>query len=180
MSTPEEQPDHEEVFTRARAARAEMAAALDEGRDPAPDEPVRWQPVWKRPRTPTSKAAKAVELRRQRLRLRDAADIAGGVDLVDAAQFQQPPGGHKQPQNFLWADAAELVDADELPDLRTVDGANGYMGAEPAIGDPVRKGTGAARDALRLTAIARAGRFPQQHRGCLTYSLVVDVARSVG
>ncbi|MFJ9634739.1 hypothetical protein ACIRU8_44330 [Streptomyces sp. NPDC101175] len=71
MSTPEEQPNPEDALARARAARAEMAAALEE--DQEPDEPVGWQPVWKRPRKPKSKAAKKAELRKQRRRLQDAA-----------------------------------------------------------------------------------------------------------
>ncbi|MDX2855179.1 hypothetical protein [Streptomyces scabiei] len=73
MSTPEEQPAPEDALARARAARAEMAAALNEDQEPEPDEPVGWQPVWKRPRKPKSKAAKKVELRKQRRRLQDAA-----------------------------------------------------------------------------------------------------------
>lgn len=73
MSTPEEQPSHEEVLARARAARAEMTAALDEDQEPEPNEPLGWQPVWKRPRTPKSKADKKKELREQRGRLQDAA-----------------------------------------------------------------------------------------------------------
>ncbi|MET9734551.1 hypothetical protein ABZZ79_29115 [Streptomyces sp. NPDC006458] len=73
MSTPEERPDPEDALARARAARAEMAAALEEDQEPEPDEPLRWQPIWKRPRKPKSKAAKKVELRKQRRRLQDAA-----------------------------------------------------------------------------------------------------------
>ena len=64
MSTPEELPSPDDALARARAARPEMAAVLDE--------PVGWQPIWKRPRTPKSKAAKKEELRKQRERLRDA------------------------------------------------------------------------------------------------------------
>lgn len=84
MSTQEQQPGHEEVLARARA---EMAASLDEGRaqGPGPGEPVGWQPVWKRPRTPKSKAAKTVELRRQRQRLRDA-----GRRSLAASQSRRP------------------------------------------------------------------------------------------
>lgn len=50
-----------------------MAAALDADQEPEADEPVGWQPVWKRPRTPKSKAAKKRELHKQRRRLQDAA-----------------------------------------------------------------------------------------------------------
>jgi flagellar motility protein MotE (MotC chaperone) len=50
-----------------------MAAALDEDQALEADEPVGWQPMWKRPRTPKSKEAKKRELRDQRRRLRDAA-----------------------------------------------------------------------------------------------------------
>ncbi|MGW3956042.1 hypothetical protein ACWEKM_35220 [Streptomyces sp. NPDC004752] len=73
MSTPEEQPNAEEALACARAARAEMAAALDEDQEPEADAPVGWQPIWKRPRKPKSKAAKKQELRKQRRRLQDAA-----------------------------------------------------------------------------------------------------------
>ncbi|MFF5407851.1 hypothetical protein ACFY8K_33915 [Streptomyces misionensis] len=72
MSTPEDQPNREEVLARARAARPEIAAALDEDQEPAPDEPLGWQPIWKRPRKPKSKADKKKELRKQRQRLHDA------------------------------------------------------------------------------------------------------------
>ncbi|MER5996501.1 hypothetical protein [Streptomyces viridosporus] len=65
MSTPEEHPSLEDALARARAASKEMAAVLDES--PA------WEPIWKRPRTPKSKAAKKRELRKQRRRLQDAA-----------------------------------------------------------------------------------------------------------
>lgn len=72
MSTPEEQPSPAEALARARAAAKKMAAALDEDQEPEPDEPLGWQPVWKRPRKPKSKAAKKAELRKQRRRLQDA------------------------------------------------------------------------------------------------------------
>ncbi|MEU9321996.1 hypothetical protein [Streptomyces sp. NPDC048295] len=73
MSTPEELPNPDDALARARAARAEMAAALDEDQGPELDEDLGWQPIWKRPRTPKSKAAKKQELRKQRRRLQDAA-----------------------------------------------------------------------------------------------------------
>nr|WP_239106362.1 hypothetical protein [Streptomyces sp. SID8014] len=50
-----------------------MAAALDEDQELEADEPVGWQPIWKRPRKPKSKAAKKAELRKQRKRLQEAA-----------------------------------------------------------------------------------------------------------
>ncbi|MDV9193782.1 hypothetical protein R6L23_37180 [Streptomyces sp. SR27] len=65
MSTPEDQPSPEEALARARDAREQMAAALDE--------PVGWQPIWKRPRKPKSMEAKKEELRDQRRRFQDAA-----------------------------------------------------------------------------------------------------------
>lgn len=71
MNTPEDQPNAEEAL--ARAARKQMAAALDEDQEPEADEPVEWQPIWKRPRTPKPKAAKKNELCEQRRRLQDAA-----------------------------------------------------------------------------------------------------------
>ena len=49
-----------------------MAAALNEDQEPEPDESLGWQPVWKRPRKPKSKAAKKAELRKQRRPLQDA------------------------------------------------------------------------------------------------------------
>lgn len=63
MNTPEERPNPErvgprlyinvpprhEARARARAAREQMAAALDEDQEPDPDEPLGWQPIWKRP-----------------------------------------------------------------------------------------------------------------------------------
>ncbi|GGS80379.1 hypothetical protein GCM10010253_64000 [Streptomyces badius] len=56
-------------LARAHAARAKMAAALNEDQEPEPDEPAGWQPVWKRPRTPESKAAKKFQLHKQGRRL---------------------------------------------------------------------------------------------------------------
>lgn len=72
MSTPEERPDAQDALARAHEARAKMAAVLDEDQEPDPDEPAGWQPVWKRPRTPKSKAAKKLQLHKQRRRLKDA------------------------------------------------------------------------------------------------------------
>ncbi|MFS0696724.1 hypothetical protein [Streptomyces nitrosporeus] len=73
MSTPDEQPNPGDALACARAAREQMAAALDEDQELGADEPVGWQPIWKRPRKPKSKAAKKAELRKQRKRLQDAA-----------------------------------------------------------------------------------------------------------
>ncbi|MFK4024674.1 hypothetical protein [Streptomyces sp. SM1] len=73
MNTPEERPNPDEALARARAAREQMAAALDEDQELEADEPVGWQPIWKRPRKPKSKAAKKEELRKQRKRLQEAA-----------------------------------------------------------------------------------------------------------
>ncbi|MGW2124635.1 hypothetical protein [Streptomyces sp. NPDC001758] len=77
MSTPEELPSPDDALARARAARPEMAAALDED--------LGWQPIWKRPRTPKSKADKKKELRKQRERLRDA-----GKRRLAAANSRRP------------------------------------------------------------------------------------------
>ncbi|QNT98433.1 hypothetical protein HEP81_08207 (plasmid) [Streptomyces griseofuscus] len=85
MSTPEEQPDHEEILARARAGRPEMAAALDEDQESELDEDLGWQPIWKRPRKPKSKADKKKELRKQRKRLRDA-----GKRRLVAGQSRRP------------------------------------------------------------------------------------------
>ncbi|MER5501901.1 hypothetical protein ABT096_32505 [Streptomyces sp. NPDC002561] len=75
MTTPEnpELPGLEDALARARAASGKMAAALIGGQQPETEEPVGWQPIWKRPRTPKSKADKKKELRKQRRRLQDAA-----------------------------------------------------------------------------------------------------------
>ncbi|MCX5232965.1 hypothetical protein [Streptomyces sp. NBC_00233] len=73
MSTPEDQPNLDEALARARAAREQMVAALDEAQEPEADEPAGWQPIWKRPRKPKSKAAKKAELRKQGKRLQEAA-----------------------------------------------------------------------------------------------------------
>ncbi|MGW5003182.1 hypothetical protein ACWEP8_36640 [Streptomyces hydrogenans] len=66
MSTPEEQPNPGEALARARAAREQMAAALDE--------PVGWQPIWQRTRKPKSKEAKKKELSEQHRRFQDSAE----------------------------------------------------------------------------------------------------------
>ncbi|RSS85574.1 hypothetical protein EF919_37905 [Streptomyces sp. WAC02707] len=73
MNTPEDHPNPDDALARARAARKQMAAALTEDQEPEVDEPVGWQPVWKRPRKPKSKAAEKAELRKQRKRLQQAA-----------------------------------------------------------------------------------------------------------
>ncbi|GAA2921140.1 hypothetical protein GCM10010446_01440 [Streptomyces enissocaesilis] len=69
MTTPEnpEVPGLKDALARARAAHEEMAAALDEDQEPElePDEVLGWQPVWKRPRKPKSKAAEKEDLRKQ-------------------------------------------------------------------------------------------------------------------
>ncbi|MFF5638676.1 hypothetical protein [Streptomyces sp. NPDC012825] len=73
MNTPEDRPNLDDALARARAAREQMAAALTEDQEPDPDEPLGWQPIWKRPRKPKSEAAKKAELRKQRKRLQQAA-----------------------------------------------------------------------------------------------------------
>ncbi|MCX5346182.1 hypothetical protein [Streptomyces atratus] len=85
MSTPEERPNPDDALARAHAARAKMAAALDEDLEPEREEPLGWQPVWKRPRKPKSKAAKKAELRKQRRRLQDA-----GKRRLAAGQSRRP------------------------------------------------------------------------------------------
>ncbi|MFD4862861.1 hypothetical protein [Streptomyces atratus] len=108
MSTPEEQPNPEEALTRAHAARAKMAAALDEDQEPEPDEPLGWQPVWKRPRKPKSKADKKQELRKQRRRLQDA-----GKRRFFAGQSRRP----RSRQNRI-GNAAARRDARALSRVR--------------------------------------------------------------
>ncbi|MFE4060601.1 hypothetical protein ACFXP3_30655 [Streptomyces sp. NPDC059096] len=79
MTTPAnpQLPGLEDALARARAATKEMAAALAE--------PSGWQPIWKRPRTPKSKAAKKKELSDQRERFQDA-----GKRRLAAAQSRRP------------------------------------------------------------------------------------------
>ncbi|MGW0538095.1 hypothetical protein [Streptomyces sp. NPDC003032] len=108
MNTPEERPNLDEAFARARAARPEMAAALNEDQEPEPDEPVGWQPIWKRPRKPKSKAAKKAELRKQRKRLQEA-----GKRRLAAGQSRRP----RSRQNRI-GNAAARRDARALSRVR--------------------------------------------------------------
>jgi hypothetical protein len=85
VNTPEERPNPDDALARARAAREQMAAALTEDQEPEPDEPLGWQPIWKRPRKPKSKAAKKAELRKQRKRLQEA-----GKRRLAASQSRRP------------------------------------------------------------------------------------------
>ncbi|MFD8220838.1 hypothetical protein ACFV2U_46055 [Streptomyces sp. NPDC059697] len=63
MTTPPDDPRIEAAVARMREAAQERAAMLG---------PPLWAPIWKRPRTPKSKAEKKRELRKQRRRLQDA------------------------------------------------------------------------------------------------------------
>ncbi|MEU1090918.1 hypothetical protein ABZ401_29605 [Streptomyces sp. NPDC005892] len=74
MTTPEnpEIPGFKDALAKARASHQEMTAALDDDQGHGAEEVLGWQPVWKRPRTPKSKAAKKLELHKQRRRLQDA------------------------------------------------------------------------------------------------------------
>ncbi|WP_331749332.1 hypothetical protein OG520_43615 (plasmid) [Streptomyces sp. NBC_00984] len=108
MSTPEERPNPDDALARAHAARAKMAAALEEDQEPEPDEPVGWQPVWKRPRAPKSKAAKKAELRKQRRRLQDA-----GKRRLAAGQSRRP-----RPRQNRIGNAAARRDARALSRVR--------------------------------------------------------------
>ncbi|MFI0936945.1 hypothetical protein ACH4RG_35240 [Streptomyces sp. NPDC021019] len=108
MSTPEELPDPQDALARARAARAKMAAALDEDQEPEPDEPAGWQPVWKRPRTPKSKAAKKLQLHKQRRRLQDA-----GKRRLAAGESRRP-----RPRQNRIGNAAARRDARALSRVR--------------------------------------------------------------
>ncbi|MDT0614409.1 hypothetical protein [Streptomyces lancefieldiae] len=93
MSTPEERPNPDDALARARAARKQMAAALDGDQEHEADEPVRWQSIWKRPRTPKSKAAKKEALRMQRRRLQDAAKRRLAAGNSRRPRSQQSPIG---------------------------------------------------------------------------------------
>ncbi|WP_411575219.1 hypothetical protein [Streptomyces fradiae] len=108
MNTPEERPNPDDALARARAAREQMAAALDEDQEPEADEPVGWQPVWKRPRKPKSKAAQKAELRKQRKRLQEA-----GKRRLAAANSRRP----RSQQNRIGSAAARR-DARALSRLR--------------------------------------------------------------
>lgn len=108
MSNPEERPNPDEALARAHAARAKMAAALNEDQEPEPDEPLGWQPVWKRPRKPKSKANKKRELRKQRKRLQEA-----GKRRLAAAQSRRP----RSRQNRI-GNAAACRDARALSRVR--------------------------------------------------------------
>ncbi|MFJ2232103.1 hypothetical protein [Streptomyces halstedii] len=87
MTTPAnpQLPELKEVLARARAASGKIAAALDEDQEPETEEPTGWQPIWKWPRTPKSKADKKKELGDQRERLQDA-----GKRRLAAAQSRRP------------------------------------------------------------------------------------------
>lgn len=83
-------PGLKDALARARAAHEGTASEFDEDQEPEPDEiepdePVGWQPVWKRLRKPKSKAAKKAELRKQRKRLRNA-----GQPRFAAGQSRRP------------------------------------------------------------------------------------------
>ncbi|WP_434600246.1 hypothetical protein [Streptomyces sp. A5-4] len=108
MSTPEELPNPQDALARAHASRAKMAAALDEDQEPEPDEPAGWQPVWKRTRTPKSKAAKKLELHKQRRRLQDA-----GKRRLAAGESRRP----RSRQNRI-GNAAARRDARALSRVR--------------------------------------------------------------
>lgn len=85
MSTPEERPNLGDALARAHAARAKMAAALNEDPEPHSGDLLGWQPIWKRPRRPKSKAARKALLRKQRQRLQEA-----GKRRLAAAQSRRP------------------------------------------------------------------------------------------
>ncbi|MFF5475448.1 hypothetical protein [Streptomyces achromogenes] len=85
-----------------------MVAALGEGQEPGVDEPVGWQPVWKRPQKPKSKAAKKAELRRQRGRLK-----AAGRRRLAAGQSRRP-----RPRQSRIGNAAARRDARALSRMR--------------------------------------------------------------
>ncbi|MEU3603673.1 hypothetical protein ABZ714_33950 [Streptomyces sp. NPDC006798] len=108
MTTPEEHPSLDDALALARAAAGEMNAVLDEDPEPEPGDPVGWQPVWKRPRKPKSKAQKAAELHAQRLRLRDA-----GRRRIAASQSRRP----RSRQNRI-GNAAARRDARALARVR--------------------------------------------------------------
>lgn len=108
MSTQEELPDPEDAVARARAASAEMLAALDEDQEPESDEDLGWQPVWKRPRKHKSKAAKKLEVHKQRRRLQDA-----GKRRLAAGESRRP----RSRQNRI-GNAAARRDARALSRVR--------------------------------------------------------------
>lgn len=113
MTTPEnpenpEIPGFKDALARARAASEEMTPALGRGRQPETEEPAGWQPIWKRPRTPKSKAAKKKQLSDQRERLQDAGKLR-----LAAAQSRRP----RSPQSRI-GNAAARRDARALSRVR--------------------------------------------------------------
>ncbi|MEU3957365.1 hypothetical protein AB0F45_34545 [Streptomyces achromogenes] len=108
MSTPEERPHPDEALARAHAARAKMAAVLDEVRESAAAESLGWQPVWKRPRKPKLLAVQKAELRRQRGRLK-----AVGRRRLAAGQLRGP-----RPRQNRIGNAAARRDARALSRMR--------------------------------------------------------------
>ncbi|MEU5451923.1 hypothetical protein [Streptomyces californicus] len=108
MSTPEDQPSPDNGLAHARAAREQMAAALDTDPEPEADEPLGWQPIWKRPRTPKPKAAKKKKLEDQRERLQDA-----GKRRLAAGESRRPRSRQSRIGN-----AAARRDARALSRLR--------------------------------------------------------------
>ncbi|MEU7649205.1 hypothetical protein [Streptomyces huasconensis] len=107
MTAPET-PGLKELLARARAPSEEIAAALDEDQEPETEEPLGWQPIWKRPRTPKSKADRKKELRDQRERLQDA-----GKRRLAASQSRRP----RSPQSRI-GNAAARRDARALSRVR--------------------------------------------------------------
>ncbi|WP_330358818.1 hypothetical protein [Streptomyces chartreusis] len=103
MTTPEEQPNNlEAALARARTFSKMIAAAL--GEDLERDEPLAWQPIWKRPR----KRRKKGELLKQQRRLRDA-----GRRRLAAGQSRRP----RSRQNRI-GNAAARRDARALSRVR--------------------------------------------------------------
>ncbi|WP_331759459.1 hypothetical protein [Streptomyces sp. NBC_01579] len=99
MTTPPKDP-------RIEAAAAQVQASIQERADAygAP----RWEPIWKRPRTPKSQAQKKQELRKQRRRLQ-----AAGHRRFFAGQSRRP-----RPRQNRIGNAAARRDARALSRVR--------------------------------------------------------------
>lgn len=108
MSALEEQPGPAEALARARAAAKRMSTVLDEDQAPEPDGSLGWQPIWKRPRKPMTKAARKVELGRQRRRVQKA-----GHRRLAARQSRRP-----RPRRNRIEAAAARRDARALSQVR--------------------------------------------------------------
>ncbi|GGN45398.1 hypothetical protein [Streptomyces fuscichromogenes] len=100
MTIPPDDPRIEAALARVRQGAQERAAALGP--------PPLWQPIWKRPRMPLTKAEKTKRLSRQRQRLQRA-----GQRRFFTGQSRQP-----RPRRNRIGSAASRRDARALSRMR--------------------------------------------------------------